>query len=382
MTGEDPRVVVIGDMDLIRPLRRAGAEVTAVVCDGAPARRSNQVSSYIDMPDPFEEAVLIERLEGHADGAPAPLFYQGDQELLAISRNRTRLRQAGYRFVLPAAELVEELVDKARFQRLAEDLGLPVPRAQVVEAGSTGRLAIDGAMIVKPLNRTGAWNGDGIDTKAVSVADRDELEALVAKVRHSFPRLLVQQMVPGGEERIESYHVYVDRRGQIAGEFTGRKVRTIPHRFGYTTSLEITHEPDVLALGRTVVRSTGLVGVAKVDMKRDPDGRLLVLEVNPRFNLWHLPGALAGVNLPGLVLADLTDAPRPRRAVAQPGVRWSSPLADLRSARDDGASLWRWMRWTARCDSFHDLSLRDPLPFLAGSIWPVVERRLPAAARR
>src|SRR5215470_19812901 len=40
-----------------------------------------------------------------------------------------------------------------------------------------------------------------------------------------------------------------------------------------------------------------LTGVAKPDFKRAPDGRLLLLEINPRFNLWHHLGAVAGVNL-------------------------------------------------------------------------------------
>jgi predicted ATP-grasp superfamily ATP-dependent carboligase len=372
-----PRAVVIGDLDLIRPLRRAGAAITAMVGVGAPARRSNQVASSLDLPDPFDDEALVERLEATAPDQPTPLFYQGDQELLAIGRHRDRLHAAGYRFVLPSPWLLEELVDKARFQRLAEELCLPIPRAEVVDAHRASVFPLEGAAIVKPLNRTGDWYGGGITTKAVSVADNDEFADFASRVEQSFPELLVQQLIPGGEDRIESYHVYVDDEGAIAGEFTGRKVRTIPQRFGFTTALEITDQADVLSLGRDAVRATGLRGVAKVDMKRDPEGRLFLLEINPRFNLWHLAGAVAGVNLPGLVFADLTGAPRPETRAARPGVCWSNPLADLRSARDDDrTSLWEWLRWTAGCETFHDLSLRDPQPFLHGSVLPVLRRRL------
>lgn len=378
MTGGRPHAVVIGDLDLIRPVRLAGADVTAVVGADAPARRSNRVSSFIDLPDPFDAESLVERLEANARGDATPLFYQGDQELLAISSYRDRLHRAGYRFVLPSPWLLDDLVDKARFQRLAEELGLPVPRAEVVDAQAAPGFRLDGAAIVKPLNRTSEWYEGGIATKAVSVAGHDEFADLAARVEQSFPELLVQQLIPGDEDRIESYHVYVDDGGAIAGEFTGRKVRTIPHHFGFTTALEITDQPDVLSLGRDIVRVTGLRGVAKVDLKRDPEGRLRLLEINPRFNLWHLAGAAAGVNLPGLVLADLTGAPRPAVAVARAGVRWSNPLADLRSVRDDDrVSLRQWLRWTAGCDTFHDLSIRDPRPFLYGSVLPRLRRRLP-----
>ena len=58
---------------------------------------------------------------------PPVLFYEGDWDVLAISRDRERLGRLS-RFTLPDAELVEDLMDKARFQRLARRLDLPVPR--------------------------------------------------------------------------------------------------------------------------------------------------------------------------------------------------------------------------------------------------------------
>ena len=55
-----------------------------------------------------------------------------------------------------------------------------------------------------------------------------------------------------------------------------------------------------------VVARLGFRGVIKLDFKEDErDGCLYLLEANPRFNLWHHPGAIAGVNLPALVYSDL-----------------------------------------------------------------------------
>jgi len=50
----------------------------------------------------------------------------------------------------------------------------------------------------------------------------------------------------------------------------------------------------VRRLGRELTERVGLRGFAKFDFKRDPDGRLWLLQVNPRFNLWHHVGADAG----------------------------------------------------------------------------------------
>ena len=116
--------------------------------------------------------------------------------------------------------------------------------------------------------------------------------------------------------------------------------------------------------------------MAKLDFKRAPSGRLYLLEVNARFNLWHLPGAVAGVNLPALVYADLAGLPRPPVGPIRPGVTWSVPWFDLMAARDEGVSLPRWLAWQARCDTRHVMSLDDPMPFVRGLLWRRTKQRL------
>jgi predicted ATP-grasp superfamily ATP-dependent carboligase len=121
----------------------------------------------------------------------------------------------------------------------------------------------------------------------------------------------------------------------------------------------------------------GLRGVAKLDFKRAPDGSLLLLEVNPRFNLWHLPGAVAGVNLPALVYADLVGVARPPvRSRPREGVRWTVPWHDLRAARSWRTGMARWAAWQLGCETRHVMSLDDPMPFMRGMVWPRVARRL------
>jgi D-aspartate ligase len=174
-------------------------------------------------------------------------------------------------------------------------------------------------------------------------------------------------MPPGPETRIESYHVYVDQRGQVVGEFTGQKIRTQPALHGYSTALVVTDKADVIALGRAVVDKLKLVGVAKFDFKRDPDGRLRLLEINPRFNIWHHPGALAGVNLPALVYADMVGLPRPAVSRARAGVRWCLAWRDLPAARASGVPIWAWLPWALGCEAKSAIAWDDPMPLLRGA---------------
>jgi D-aspartate ligase len=197
---------------------------------------------------------------------------------------------------------------------------------------------------------------------------------LAARLGDAGVDAIVQELVPGDEQRIESHHVYVDAAGEVAAEFTGRKIRTAPREFGMTTSLEITGEHDVAELGRDVVARLGLRGVAKLDFKRAPDGRLHLLEVNPRFTLWVHAGAVAGANIPAVVHADLTGRPRPPAARARPGVRWIWPSADAAAAREQGIPLRSWLPWALRAETNSSFALTDPAPYMVGRLRGLVGR--------
>src|SRR5262249_9604133 len=143
--------------------------------------------------------------------------------------------------------------------------------------------------------------------KVLHVRDRAELEAMVPLMEGQQTDFLLQAYIAGGEDRIVSYHAYVRPGGEAVAEFTGRKLRTAPRRYGLSSYVEITDDPTVKEQGRSAVERLRLSGVVKMDFKLDGAGRLWLLEINPRFNLWHHPGAVAGVCLPELVYRDCVE---------------------------------------------------------------------------
>ncbi len=387
-----PLACVLGDMDLVRPLGLGGIPCAVV----APADSWMAHSRHTAQLLPFEtdrlsDDELVEALVGFGLRAAQPpvLYFEEDTHLLMVSRHRHRLAKA-FRFTLPDAALIEQLVDKARFQRLAQALDLPVPRARVLypRAGvQPPDLDLRYPLVVKPLVRRESWAAIERGGKAIPLAGADDLRALWPRLTAAGIELLAQELIPGPESGIESYHVYVDARGQVAGEFTGRKIRTFPAAYGHSTALTITDlrgpAADVAALGREAAARIGLRGVAKFDFKRAPDGRLYLLEINARFNLWHHLGAVAGVNLPALVYADLTGRDRPRTGVARPGACWCRLDKDRLAAREAGMSMFSWLAWAARCEAsaFH---WDDPMPFLRPKVQRMVRHltRLWPGARR
>ena len=377
-----PPAVVMGDVDLVRALGLAGIPVAFFGPPNAPARYSRHVRAVLPWIDPWrcQDELVAALLAFARTQRAAPILYpQTDAALLLVSRRRDELG-AGFGLMLADADLVEQLVDKGRFEALARRAGLPVPRAarlhpQRRELPAVPDLAFP--VIVKPVVRDAAWASTGEEAKAVRVGGADEWERLWARLADGRSEFVVQELVPGPETAIESYHAYLDPAGAIVGEFTGRKIRTFPPRYGYSTAVEIVDLPDVGRLGREVLDRVGMRGVAKADFKRDERGRLHLLEINPRFTLWEHPAAIAGVNLAALVHADLSGQPRPAGRRPARRVTWCMPLWDARAASAAGVPPRRWLRWALGCEAKSGLSRDDPLPFLRGTLTSAVRRRLP-----
>jgi predicted ATP-grasp superfamily ATP-dependent carboligase len=158
------------------------------------------------------------------------------------------------------------------------------------------------------------------------------------------------------------------------GDFTGRKIRTAPRLYGFSTYVEITDNDEVRRLGRSILERIGFSGVAKVDFKRDPrTKRLYLLEINPRFNLWHHAGAAAGVSIPALVYRDCIEPGSARAAGrARAGVRWVDAHADWQAFEGSHA---RWLAEMLTADVNESFMLRDPLPGL-DDLLGVLQRKL------
>ncbi|MCA1569474.1 MAG: ATP-grasp domain-containing protein [Chloroflexi bacterium] len=337
-------------------------------------RYSRFVDGVIDDVDPWEKPhILVERLLSfsHTQSVAPILYYETDGYLAMVSRFREVLAPA-FRFVLGAPDLVEDLLDKARFNRLAKELSLPVPVSfDIAPDVDLAALALEFPLIVKPLtrrDRDGGWVTLAGDAKALVLGTGDDFRRLMPLLRATGISLLGQRLIPGGETSVESYHMYARRDGEVVADFTGKKLRTVPAQFGHSTALITTDAPDVVETGRAIVRKLGLGGVAKLDFKRDARGQLHLLEVNPRFTLWNHLGAEAGVNIPSLVYDDLTGRRLSGVKAGRAGISWCDVPKDVRAARAAAIPLPSWLWWAARANIKTDLALDDPMPFLRGRI--------------
>src|SRR5205809_5774388 len=131
--------VLLTDLNLLRCFAGLGVPTVVGSSDASDVTFSSRYCRHKEVIAPVSdpERALHDLL---AVGRKFPhrpvLFYGDDATLLLVSRNREHLARY-YRFLLPEPDLVEDLVDKTRFARLASRLALPVPRTVVSRALKT-----------------------------------------------------------------------------------------------------------------------------------------------------------------------------------------------------------------------------------------------------
>lgn len=375
--------ILWGDLNLLRPLRMA--HIPTVVISDDPnditfRSRHCWKSKVIANPTADPDGAVSDLIKlGEAFEDKAALFYGDDRMLLLISRNRDELSKY-YRFLMPEAELVEDLVDKVRFARLAEDTGLPVPKTVTSHQARTAREAaelIGFPCIIKP-NRRSDWfrskvvlKEGGKPQKAFRADDLDQLARLYDEMREVTPDFVVQEYLPGGDDCIYSFHGYFDQGAEPLGCYIGHKIRTYPRDRGMSTYLELVKEPRLIQLGLEIIKKLGITGPVKIDFKKDAArDRYYLLEINARFNLWNYLGAVCGVNLLAIAYNHLLGRKCPPQSDYRTEVRWLSFGNDLRAFlrdyhNDGDLSIIDLIRSYRGPKVYDVFSWDDPLPFLS-----------------
>ena len=202
--------------NLVRPLAMSGIDCAVVARPGAPPHYSRFARATLCWSSfSGDDTALVDELVrfGAAQPERPVLFYEEYAQLLLVSRHRDRLKEA-FRFVVADPDLVESLVDKSRFGALAERLSLPVPPTRPIEPTreAAAHLGLRFPIVIKPLMRVPAWEAIAEGQKALQVETAAALDALWPRLQALGGSLLAQELVPGPESRIESYHVYVDQQ--------------------------------------------------------------------------------------------------------------------------------------------------------------------------
>ena len=377
-----PPAVVVGrdcatGLQTARILAARGVPVIGVVRDpGHPCARTNVCERIVSADTGGPELVAALRALGPVLPARAVLVPCTDMSVLLASRHREELA-SWYHILLPAPDVVEMLVDKARFYSFAQREGLPLPPTFLLrsraEAADAARALCYPAML-KPAVKTPEWERH-TRAKVYQVGDAAELLRLYDRCAPWTDTLIAQEWIAGVDTDHYTCNAYFAEGGAPLATLTTRKLRQWPPSGGQAC---LSVEVDDDAVRAATIRLFGGVrhrGLAYLEMKRDArTGAYLIIEPNVgRPTGRSATAETAGVELLYTMYCDAHGWPLPEHRVQTfRRTKWIYLRRDLQSAlyhwRRRELTLGEWLQ-SMRGVSLEALfSWRDPVPFWA-DIW-------------
>lgn len=272
---------------------------------------------YHHCPDPHvEEQAFIDylmRLGANFNDKPV-LFPTNDHWAVAVSRHKEKL----LKYYVPCVAdypVVKLLVEKQRFYEWALSSNLPVPRSwRNGDADEIPEAAFP--LVAKPEYRRVSSNDLEMGRRAkildrmrlTVLRNREDLENFIARHRELLPYFLFQEYVEGMSDSMYTIGVYADRKHEVMGLFTGRKVRGFPPDVGDCVVGQVESvPPELKTLVKQVCREIKYHGIAEFEFKQDvTTGQFKLIEINPRSWSWIGITPACGVSLPWMAYADLT----------------------------------------------------------------------------
>lgn len=366
----NPPAILLGGgviaLAVARSLSKAGVPVTALGHESDPIRWSRHRESFVDVGAGVEsQGRFLEWLEsGPGHGVVLPC---NDDALELVAVEQDGLERAGY--ITPEADgsTVRDLLDKERTYDLAREGGIPAP-ATITLHNAVDLREVEGSIgfpcALKPLHSHHFAEHFGARTKVLVVNDRAELERAFASLERVGVAALATEIVPG-PDRYVSFYGYLDEDGEPLLQLTKQKLRQSPPFFGLGAYHVTDWNPEVAEAGLRFLRAVGLRGLAVVEFKRDArDGRLILIESNPRFSAATELLHAAGLDVALITYNRLLGRPPPVSGPYEQGLHLWIPAADIRAAlgyRSAGElSLRGWARSLMARQRFPVASLEDP----------------------
>jgi D-aspartate ligase len=318
-----------------------------------------------------EEVVLRELREAGRRGRPI-LFPERDESVQLVLDRWDDVRELADLPLPDDAGVVRRLRRKDLLRAEAEQAGVLLP-ATIAPAAEEDVLGSDlrPPYLIKPVTgqdfayRFGEklWVAD--DAEAAADAWRRARE-------HGFDTV-VQELIPGSQEKIYSLFTYIGREGAPLASVVGRKLRQGPLRFGTSAVFVVDFDERVLELGLRLLQTAGYRGFAQVEMAHDArDDTFRLLEVNTRLPMWAGVAMSRWFDLARVAYDDLCGQPAATHRVFRDEVTWLYLAKDawvgLQMLKRRELGVAGFLRPYLRRKKVRSvLSADDPLPALASA---------------
>jgi predicted ATP-grasp superfamily ATP-dependent carboligase len=331
---------------------------------------SKYVSETVWCPHPKDEEALVEFLISHKAWHGALLLESDDYYAVVLSKYKQRLSEY-YTIATPDWDILATFVEKRKTYALAAACGIPHPQTfepQTFADIEAIQDSIQLPCIIKPVHSHEFVAR--FQTKAFVIDTLEQLQERLAQCVEEGHPVIVQEIIPGGDDAFERVQVYIDSRGEILAELYNEKIRQSPPIFGVMrVGKSVPRNLEVQELTYRLLAEANYRGYCSVEYKRDPrDQQLKLIEANIRMPRSGWLAISSGVDIPWLIYKDLVENEQICVDTYQETI-WIEIVPDvLNTLVRDGASsfsLREFVRpYLSRNKAFAVFSLSDPRPFL------------------
>jgi len=369
-----PGAIIAGgsfsSLGVARNLGQHGIPVSVFDSEMCLAQFSKYTRNFFRSPPEGEDSRLVDfllSLSNNKDIAGSVLFVSTDEQVRIVSQHHCQLAEK-YIVSIPEWETTRYLYDKRLTTVLAKKQQIPIPETVTVgDAQDLHSLNLSFPLIIKPAITPHLVSKT--KKKGYRANNPDELKALYQRVARIMDpqEILIQEFIPGGARNLYSYFGYFKEGRPVSG-YSARRLRQHPRELGKASTYAVSvHIPELEAMATDLLTGIGYTGIAEVEFMFNPNhARFELLEVNPRIWGWITLAIHAGIDLPYLAYADLTQEPY-RLGKYTEGAKWMHMVTDIPVVSIEllhgRLNLGDYLRSIMGC---HDavFNLADPLPFV------------------
>ena len=341
-----PPVVIFGDhiaaFGVIRSLAGQGLRLFLVSPGGTGLATRSRFLAGVLVLGPAESTFADTLFAWLRDkvGPEAVLMVAGDDYYLDVLASLHDRLLPNYRPTFPPADKVLLVREKQMACSLAQEVGVPVPETTAIASREElARLVAEGTasgfpLLMRAMDSKRFLMEHG--TKGIVCHSSGELLTAYDTYNGFYGRLLLQEMIPGGEEALYNYIGIFNAVSDPIGVFMNRKRRS-EKQFLSCTLMETMWSDEIMDLSHRLIKKIGYTGYANLEYKYDyRDGRMKFLEINGRISLSHTHALRCGINLPLLMYREALEGPLPSPARFErtygEGILWWYLEEDLKSA--------------------------------------------------
>ena len=345
-----PAVVIPSDrpasLGIARSLGRRGIPVYGV--DSDPTAIGMRSRFLKPCPLPNADGSELNKLEylvslGKELGE-AVLFPVSDEDMILCSRFRNEL-QKNYHFVMADHATITSVLTKDGLHKIATMHEIPAP--QMFPACSRADVnniadSISYPVILKPVFSP-SWLRDEIvsllrnsflsgSPKVVYCQNAQMLLEAYGKIAVYDPNMIIEEVIPGEDERLAYYCFYLDRQSRKLAGFAGRKLRILPVGFGSATFVRSFYDPDLEKISCKLLSYIHYQGLGGIEFKKDlRDEQYKLIEFNARLGLWDSLSIRCGIDIPYIAYCDALEWQVDAQSQYRENVLWIDFQRDVRA---------------------------------------------------